>query len=104
MKKEALIRANEIEKELAQIKKSAMYRTCDVILEFNTNAPYRFGLDSINVHGTPVSPLASKIDDYPFPGKADRDEIQDEYVRFIERVDRKIKKRIAELEKEFESL
>lgn len=108
MKKEQVEKANIILAKIKKITDSEAYSVCFRVLK--KNAPYIFGYQDFTYKSSEGgsrdydSRYVRREDNVPFEMADEKDEIQDEYIRFIERVQKLIDRKLAKLEKELEEL
>jgi len=99
MTKENAIKGNSLVMQIKAIKDSQTFLICERILK--EDYPYLFGHSHMSNRDSKVT---IKSDTTPFTTKEEKDEITNEYTRFIEQVQKLMNKKIARLEKELADL
>lgn len=103
MKKEKAIEAITIIKRIEELQKSNAFKICNHVL--NYNAPFSFGHNYFLVEGKHLPEIEySRGHTCNTFTLDEKNEIQDEYIRFIERINKILNRKINKLENELSNL
>ena len=103
MKKEKVIEGMSIVKKIEELQKSNVSEICNNVLVHN--APFRFGHNYMENKGDHLSQTEySRGHTCLTFTVEEKEEVQDEYIRFIERVKKMLDRKIKRLEKELADL